>query len=73
MIKNADIVRKFEDDFIRNAPALSLTDKFNLLDAMWQEGINLGVLPPEDQMEGLDADFRMAKALNSCLKKSLSK
>jgi hypothetical protein len=34
MIKNADILGKFEDDFISNAPALSLQEKFNLLDAI---------------------------------------
>jgi hypothetical protein len=73
MIKNADILKEFEIDFIRNGPVISLKEKFNLMDGMWREGIRLGVLPPKEPLEGLDVDIRVAEALNSCLKKSSSK
>ena len=40
-----------------------------LFSDMWNEGLRLGVLPPKDPMDGIDVDIRIAKALNSCLKK----
>jgi hypothetical protein len=72
MIKNADILKKFEIDFIRRRPELSLKEKFSIMDGMWSEGINLGVIPSSEPLEGLDVDIRIAEVLNSCLKKSLS-
>ncbi|MFO7665972.1 MAG: hypothetical protein R6V76_05080 [Desulfobacterales bacterium] len=71
MIKNASILRKFEDDFIRREPMRSVEQSFQLFAAMWNEGINLGVLPPSDPWEGIDVDIRIAGILNSCLIKSL--
>ena len=35
---------------------------------MWEEGINLGVLPPKEPMEGIATDIKIAAVLNSCLK-----
>ena len=71
MIKNVYILRKFEDDLIRSETKISLKQSFELLTAMWKEGIVLGVLPPSDPWEGIDVDVRIAGILNSCLKKSL--
>ena len=71
MIKNAYILRKFEDDLIRSETKRSVEQAFELLTAMWKEGVVLGVLPPSDPWEGIDVDVRIAGILNSCLKKSL--
>jgi hypothetical protein len=30
---------------------------------MWNEGVNLGVLPPKDPLEEIDVDIRIAKVL----------
>jgi len=37
---------------------------------MWNEGVMLGVLPPKNPLEGIEVDIKVAKVLNSCLKKS---
>jgi hypothetical protein len=52
MIKNASILRKFEDDLIRSETMRSAEQSLQLLTAMWNEGVVLGVLPPSDPWEG---------------------
>jgi len=71
MIKNASILVKFEDDLIRNQTMRSAEQSLQLLTAMWNEGVALGVLPPSDPWEGIHVDIRIAGILNSCSKKSL--
>jgi len=71
MIKNAYILRKFEDDLIRSETKRSAEQSLQLVTAMWKEGVVLGVLPPSDPWEGIDVDIRIARILNSCLTKSL--
>jgi hypothetical protein len=71
MIKNVSILRKFEDDLIRSEKKIPAEKSFELLAAMWKEGVILGVLPPSDPWEGIDVDVRIAGILNSCLTKSL--
>ncbi len=71
MIKYASILRKLEDDLIRSETKRSAEQSYELLTAMWKEGVALGVLPPSDPWEGFDVDIRVAGILNSCLKKSL--
>ena len=71
MIKNASILRKFEDDLMRSETKRTAEQSLQLLTAMWKEGVVLGVLPPADPWEGIDVDVRIAGILNSCLKKSL--
>lgn len=66
MIRDVDFLRKFENDFIAN-DKLSYEKKLELLDAMWEEGISLGVLPPKDPLEGIEVDIKIARILNSCL------
>lgn len=70
MIKNASILKKFEDDFIKSETMRSAEESLQLLTAMWNEGVILGVLPPSDPWEGIDVDVRVAGILNSCLTKS---
>jgi len=71
MIKNASILKKFEDDLVRSETIRSAEQSLQFLTAMWNEGIALGVLPPSDLWEGIDVDIRIAGILNSCLTKSL--
>lgn len=47
-----------------------MKQSLQLLTAMWQEGVTLGILPPSDPWEGIDVDIRIAGILNSCLTKS---
>jgi len=67
MIKNPSILRRFEDDLIRGETGRSMEQSLQLLTAMWNEGVALGVLPPSDPWEGIDVDIRVARILNSCL------
>jgi len=65
LIKNADILRDFEDRYIA-ADNLSYEQALNIVDSLWDEGVALGVLPPKDLMEGVAVDVRIARILRSC-------
>jgi len=73
MIKNKEVLKKFEDRFIREEKILPFTHAIRLFTDMWNEGVKLGVLPPKNPSEGIEVDIRIAKVLNSCLKKSSQK
>ncbi len=70
MIKNKEVLKKFEDRFMREEKILPFTQAIRLFTDMWNEGVKLGVLPPKNPSEGIEVDIRIAKILNSCLKKS---
>lgn len=70
MMKNPTLFKKFEDDFIRDDGKLTFESAIKLFTYMWNEALNLGVFPPKDPLEGIEVDIRIAKTLNSCLKKS---
>ena len=70
MIKRSEVLKKFEDDFVRDKGNLSFEQALRLFSAMWNEGLWLGILPPKKPLDGIDVDIKIAKALNSCLKKS---
>ena len=70
MVKNPDLVKKIEYAFIKEKGKLSFEHALKLFTSMWHEGINLGVLPPKEPLEGIDVDIKIAKVINSCLKKS---
>lgn len=69
MVKNIEILEKFERDFIRNHGRLSHEQSRKLFVAMWKEAMMFGVFPPSDPLEGIEVDIRMARILNSCLTK----
>lgn len=71
MIKNAHILKKFEDDLFESEKKRAIEQSLELFTAMWNEGVALGVLPPSDPWEGIEVDVRIAGILNSCLTKSL--
>ena len=65
MIRNYEQVRQMEDEFLAREN-LSHAAALRLCEAMWAEGVLLGVLPPADLREGLEVDLRVARVLNSC-------
>ena len=67
MIKNPDVLEQFEREMIKKEK-LSFEQALALFEAMWQEGVDLGVLPPKDPLEGIEIDIRISRILN-CLKK----
>lgn len=70
MIKNPGLLKKFEDDFIGDKGKLPFKQAMKLFSDMWNEGLRLGVLPLKEPLDGIDVDIKIAKVLNSCLKKS---
>ena len=70
MIKNREVLKKFEDDFIKKEGKLPFARAIKLFTDMWNEGVKLGVLPSSEPLEGIEVDIRVAKILNSCSKKS---
>jgi len=68
LIKNPDILEDFEKERMKKEK-LTFEEALKLFEAMWEEGIHLGVLPPKDPLEGIEVDIRMARILN-CLKNS---
>ena len=69
MIKDPGALKRFEDSLIRGEK-LSYPQALRLFEAMWQEGVALGVLPPKDPLEGIEVDMRISRIVNSCSKKS---
>jgi len=69
MINDAGALKRFEDSLIREGK-LSHLQALRLFEAMWQEGVALGVLPPKDLLEGIEVDMRISRIVNSCSKKS---
>jgi hypothetical protein len=70
MIKNSEMIKKFEDEFLRTQGKLSYSQSLKLFTSMWQEAAMLGVFPSKEPLEGIEVDLKIAKVLNSCLKKS---
>jgi hypothetical protein len=71
MIKNPEILDKFENQFVSSQRSLSYEQSQRLYTAMWEEGVALGALPAADPLAGIGVDIRMARILNSCSAKSL--
>ncbi|GAB4417211.1 MAG: hypothetical protein OHK0032_13270 [Thermodesulfovibrionales bacterium] len=67
MIKNPSLLQKFEDSFIKSEP-MSFDRAMRLFTALYNEAKTFGVFPPEDPMEGIEVDIRVARIINSCLK-----
>ena len=63
MILDPELVRRFEIEEIRRAPA-DYHSGLAVFEALWEHGCRLGVLPPSDPLEGLDTVVRLAGALN---------
>lgn len=73
MIKNPSLLKKLEDDFIKDEGKLTFKQSLKIFTSMWNEGIELGILPSADPLGGIDVDIKIAKVLNSCLKSSCPK
>ena len=61
----------FEDELLKKTPPRSFLDSLSLLEAMWNEGRQLGVLPPSNPLDGIEVDIEIARVLN-CLTTSLA-
>ncbi len=63
MIKNPEYLKKFEDEQTANDD-MTLEQKLKLLNSIYKFAVKLGTLPPDDLLEGLDNDIKVAKIIN---------
>ncbi|WP_297445026.1 hypothetical protein [Desulfurobacterium sp.] len=64
MIKDKKIWAKFEANFQRNIPADYL-DNLKVLENLIQHARAIGAWPPEEILEGIEQDIRLAKIINT--------
>lgn len=63
MILDPELVRRFEIEEIRRAPA-DYHAGLAVFEALWEHGCRLGVLPLSDPLEGIETVVRLAGALS---------
>jgi len=61
--------QKFELEIIRSEK-VDILENFRLVEAMYNEAILLGVLPPKNVLSGLEIDLKIARVVNSVPKSS---
>jgi hypothetical protein len=64
MVKNAKKLQAFEAERIR-AEKVDVEQNLRILDALYEEALMLGALPPKDPLEGIEVKIRVAKAVNN--------
>ncbi len=70
LIKNPEVLKNFENRFVKEQGKLTYSQSLKIFESMWNEGVRFGVLPTKDPLEGIEIDIHIAKILNSCLRKS---
>jgi|HubBroStandDraft_1064217.scaffolds.fasta_scaffold131679_1 hypothetical protein len=63
MISDITYWNRWEEEFQRQTP-VNVEQNFRIMDAMYQEARQLGLIPPLDPLEGLEAVILYAKAIN---------
>ncbi len=63
-MRNSKIVEEFEKSQIRGR-SVDIAENFRIIEALYAEAVQLGVLPPKNPLEGLDAVLQIAKVVNS--------
>ncbi len=62
--KNARKLRAFEAGRAR-AEKVDVERNYRIIDALYEEAVMLGALPPKDPLDGIEVKIRIAKAVNS--------
>ncbi|MBS1272556.1 MAG: hypothetical protein MAGBODY4_01702 [Candidatus Marinimicrobia bacterium] len=57
--------RERYDEEELDIPELTLEQKLDLMDAMYQLSVELGKFPPEDPLEGIETKIELARIINS--------
>lgn len=63
MVRNEAELWAFEDA-LACRDELSLAEKFRILDAMYEEAVQLGAFPESNPLAGIDDVIRLAQLLN---------
>jgi hypothetical protein len=64
MIRNRKLLREFEKEVLRKARP-DYFKNLRIFETLYREAQRLHVLPLKDPLEGIEADLRLAKALNA--------
>jgi len=64
MIKNKKILYQFNKTYLKKRN-YSYKKSLEIFEALWQEAVNLNILPLKNPLEGIDSCLRIAKILNS--------
>lgn len=63
VIKDTKLLEEFEENELRKEKP-DYASALCLFEAMWREGMLLGVLPLKDPLEGIEVDIKIARILN---------
>ena len=55
--------QNFEIEFLRKEK-VDIMKNFQILDALYEEAVALGILPPKNPLEGLEVDIKIASVIN---------
>lgn len=67
MIRDAEYFEEFKRKLAAEE-RLTYEQAVAIIEGLREEAIILGVWPPEDPMEGIEVDIRVARTLNACTK-----
>lgn len=62
MVKNIDILRKFELNLSKKG--VNRRQNFRIADALYKEARSLGIFPLDNPLEGIEVDIKIAKVIN---------
>ena len=63
MIKNYKKIQKLERELIKKEKA-NLAKNFRLIEAMYDEAVELGIIPMKNPLDGLEIDIKIAEVVN---------
>lgn len=63
MLKRCALLEEFEKAQMRREPP-DYARNLRIFEALFQEARFLGALPPQDRLEGIEVDIRIARAIN---------
>jgi hypothetical protein len=64
MVKNPKILEEFKREEIKKEKSDYLKS-LKIFEALWNEGVSLGVLPLKNPLEDIETDIKIARILNS--------
>jgi hypothetical protein len=67
MLRNNEF-QQFEMEFLRKEK-LDVARNFQIVEALYQEAVSLGIIPLKNPLDGLEVDIKIARAVN-CVSKA---
>ncbi len=63
MVRDGQLLSEFNKAYLKTEKS-DYFESLKLFEEMWKKGLQLGVLPLKDPLEGIEVDIRIAKILN---------